>query len=234
VILLKLLSSRHFWFVAAFSFIGAIAGASTFNVVTDFSDTSNPNGVWSYYYNGTAYSSSQSDPNCLHAGTLCWYNGQAIPTAIVIGQNNTGSTVSSGTITVPNGYVFMDPESEYATILFTAPAAGTYAISGKFLGADTSENSHPVQILNNGSPVFTSTISTFGGIAPFNFSESLTAGDHIAFEVNTGSTGCTYCNLSTALQATITSSLPNPVPEPASLFPCMAAGLIMLLRALRR
>ncbi len=211
-----------------------LARATTFDVVKDFSDTLNPNGVWSYYYAGTPFSLSQSDPNCLGLGTLCWYNGQTIPTSIIIGQNTTGGTETSLTLSVPTGYVFLDPESQSATILFTAPVTGTYAIEGNFLGADTNQNSHPVEILANNSPVFTSTIATFGASAPFSLSELLNAGDHIAFEVLTGSTGCSYCNLTSGLQATITSAA-SPVPEPPSLlFTGMTIAAGMLLGRRRR
>ena len=138
---------------------------------------------------------------------------------------------AQATLSVPTGYVFMDPESESATIRFTAPLAGNYAINGNFLGADTNQNSHPVEILENGSPVFESTISTFGVSTAFSLLEFLSPGDTIAFEVLTGSTGCTYCDLTTGLQATITSTSENPVPEPSSLFPFAAAATILLLRA---
>lgn len=212
--------------------LAPFASAATYNMVTDFSDTANPNGVWSYFYNGTLFSLSQSSPNCLAtSGTLCWYNGQGIPTAILVGQNNTGGTASSGTLSVPTGYAFMDPESQYAAILFTAPSAGTYTVSGNFLGADTGQNSHPVTILANGGSVFSGTISSYLGSVPFSFSQALNAGGTLAFEVLTGSTGCTYCNLTTAVRATITSGTSAAVPEPGSLLLCAAALGMLLLRA---
>jgi hypothetical protein len=231
---LRALTSQCLWLAVAFSLAAPGVRASTADVVADFSDTANPNGVWSYYYGATLYSApSQTSAACIGTGTLCWQFLGGIPDDITVGQNNTGSTKTFGTISVPTGYAFLDPESLGATILFTAASTGSYTISGNFRGVDTSENSHPVEILDNGLSVFSSTISTFGGTAPFSFGESLSAGDKIAFEVLTGSTGCTYCDLSTGLQATITPES-SAVPEPSSVFMCMGAAAIIVLRARRR
>jgi len=207
------------------------------NIVLDFSNSSNPNGVWTYLYNTsptteTAFTASQATT----FETLPeWYNGQGEPDAIYMVNNNSGSTVSYLTINDPTGVLWLDPEEYGVAVEFTAPTTGTYNIVGNFLGIDTGENSHPVEILENGSTVvYSNMISRYGEDDAFNLSGAfalpLSAGDTITFFVGTGSTGCTYCNLSTGLDGMITLA----TPEPASLFVCAAALTLMVFCGRRR
>jgi hypothetical protein len=80
--------------------------------------------------------------------------------------------------------------------------AGTFVIQGDFLGADTSENSHPVSILVNGKQSYASTMSRFGQRDLFNLTRKLNRGATVDFVVSTGS-ACTY--LGTGLKAIITA-----------------------------
>ena len=100
----------------------------------------------------------------------------------------------------------MDPESGNVSVVFTASSAGTYTITGNFLGIDTGGNSHPVEILDDGTVLWKGTISSFGGKDSFNLSETLNKGGTLTFVVGTGSTGCSYCDLSTGLNGTITEN----------------------------
>lgn len=197
--------------------VGPMANAAS--IVSDFSNTSNPNGVWSYYYGTspttqTAYTASQGYSVCPNTGLPCWYNGGGVPDALTIQQNSTGSTSTYLTIVVPNGTISLDPEEYAVAVVFTAPVANTYNIAGNFLGIDVDQNSHPVQILDNGAVIYSNTISAYGQDDSFNLSEHLTAGETISFYVGTGSSGCTYCFLSTGLDGTVTASA---APEPSSL-----------------
>jgi hypothetical protein len=76
--------------------------------------------------------------------------------------------------------------------MFTAPSAGTYTITGAFLGIDTFQNSHPVEIMDDGTVIWSETISSFGERDSFSLSEPLRAGGIIAFFVGTGSIGCSF------------------------------------------
>jgi PEP-CTERM motif len=207
---------------------------SVYDVVTGFSNASNPNGVWIYEYNGTEYTGSQAVSNFVGTGLPGWWTAQPIPNSLIVLQNVTGSTVSFLTIRDPTNTLWMDPEGGNVSVVFTAPSAGTYTVTGAFLGIDTFENSHPVEIiLGNGSIVWKGTISSFGGKDSFSFSETLNTGGTVTFLVGTGSTGCSYCDLSTGLNATITSGNVTTTPEPGTLI-LLGSGLLSLGPILRR
>jgi hypothetical protein len=154
-----------------------------------------------------------------------------------LGKPHPSLAVGSGTVNIPNGYLILDPEEYNVEVVFTAPSTGLYNISGNFYGDDSIENSHPVEVLDDGSTLYSSSIPSYEETDGFNFlSESLTAGETIAFYVRTGGGGCTFCDLSTGLQATITSTgATTATPEPSSLFTCVgAAALILFLERKRR
>jgi hypothetical protein len=203
--------------------------AQTYNAVTGFSPTSNPNGVWTYDYNGGAYSGSQTVSNFLGTGLSGWWTGESVPNSLIILQNNTGSTVNYSTVYDPTNTLWMDPETGNVAVVFTAPAAGTYSITGNFLGIDVDENSPLVEVLDNGTVVWSGTLSSYNQNDLFNLSETLAAGGTITFEVETGTSGsCTYCFLGTALDATISDT-----PEPST-FILFGSGLLGLIPLLRR
>ncbi len=206
---------------------------SIYNIVTGFSNATNPNGVWTYDYNGTAFAESQAVSNLAGTGLSGWWTGQPIPNSLIILQNVTGSTVSYLTIQDPTNTLWLDPEAGSVSVVFTAPSAGTYTITGNFLGIDTGENSHPVEILDNGSILWKGTISSFGGKDSFNLSTTLGAGGTITFFVGTGSSGCFYCNLSTGLNGTITEKSGMTTPEPGTVI-LLGSGLLGLVPTLLR
>jgi hypothetical protein len=117
--------------------------------------------------------------------------------------------------------------------MFTAPSAGTYTITGAFLGIDTFQNSHPVEIMDDGTVIWSETISSFGERDSFSLSEPLRAGGTIAFFVGTGSIGCSFCDLGTGLTGTITEGSASTVPEPGTLL-LLGSGVLGLVPMLRR
>ncbi|MFZ0295998.1 MAG: PEP-CTERM sorting domain-containing protein [Candidatus Sulfotelmatobacter sp.] len=207
--------------------------ATSYNVVTGFSSATNPNGVWTYDYNGAAYSNSQGYSSLSSIGLPGWWSGEPVPNSLVILQNVTGSTVSYLTVRDPTNTLWMDPESGSVSVVLTAPSTGTYKISGAFLGIDIDENSHPVEILDNGSIVWSGTISSFSQHDSFSFLETFNAGSTITFYVGTGSSGCSYCFLSTGLQGTITAGGTATTPEPGTLILLGSGlfGLVFMFRA---
>jgi len=187
--------------------VGA-ANATVYDVVSGFSSASNPDGVWSYSYAGALF----TDNTPFNASfPEIWWTGQGIPLSAYVTQNVSGSTITTGTITVPNNTLWLDPESwSNVAVTFTAPTAGTYNIAGDFLGIDTTGNLHGVEILSNSSVVFADTIVA-GETDSFSLSASLAQGGTISFIVESpGSFGCSYCYLSTGLQAQVSSGVPEP------------------------
>ncbi len=208
---------KSLWIIIAALIVGVVTpyahADTTYNMVTGFSHTSNPNGVWTYEYNGTPFSDAQGISSALPG----WYNGGTQPNSIVILQNVTGSAFVNLTVTDPTNTLYLDPQSGSVAVLFTAPSAGTYTIAGNFLGIDSFENSHPVSILDNGLVVWSGTIASYGADDSFNFVETLKAGDTISFDMGTGTGGsCTYCNLGTALSGTVTEADTTSTPEPGT------------------
>jgi hypothetical protein len=197
------------------------ARATTYNAVNDFSIASNPNGVWSYLVSGAPLSTSGHNYGGGQSGLDYWWSAQPVPNSEAIFKNVTGSPTQLLTIVLPPGYLGMDPEAaSNVDLRFTVPSTGNYSISGNFLGIDTNEQSHPVEILDGGTAIFNGTISSYGQTDPFSLSETLTAGTVIDFENLTGSS---FYYLSTGLELNITSGATN-TPEPQA-YLLIPAGL---------
>src|SRR5580692_7973534 len=133
-----------------------VAGAqssqvSPYNAATEFSLSSNPNGVWSYLVSGSLLSAALTGSGST-AGFNEWWNGKAVPNSTDIAANVSGSTLTiSNSIVMPTNVLQMDPEANSnVAVRFTVPAAGNYAIIGNFLGIDTNEKLHSVEIMHNG------------------------------------------------------------------------------------
>jgi hypothetical protein len=190
-----------------------VSAGPVYDIVAGFSNASNPNGVWSYSYGNGTNPVLFSQP-VTNQGQQEWYNGGGQPDSITILQNISGGTITGSTVSIPNGYLNLDPEEFTVAVEFTAPSAGSYTINGNFLGNDTNELSHPVQILDNGTSIYSNTIAAFQQAGAFNLTESLNIGDTIEFLVSSPVPGSAWTNLSTGLQGTITSN--SAVPEPGT------------------
>lgn len=184
-----------------------VSWAATYNATTEFSTTNgNPNGVWSYGWMPTDFTSFNSYVN---HGTNIWYgwSGDYTPG---IWLNTSGQT-SYG---VPAGWLSLHPGNgtQPSSLRFTAPSDGQYEIDGTFLPGDSGVCLVGVrkgsewlwQSSNEGS---------------FDLSESLTKNETIDFMVY-GAYG--YGN--TPLELTIST---NAVPVPAAVI-LLGSGLLGL------
>jgi hypothetical protein len=167
--------------------------ATEFNARDEFSNTQNPNGVWSY-----GYSTSDADntlnlfafPNdsailagCGGGNFEIWRinNGDQIPQV-------TRHNPAANCLGIPANALFMHPgyNNQRAVTRWTAPAAGIFRISGSFQKQNPNATTD-LKIIKNAaaageSTLFTGTIGTVYQQA-FNFSVTVAAGDRLDFSV---------------------------------------------------
>ena len=174
-----------------------------YNAFTDFSTTENPNGVWEYLAAGavmTAHLSSDGAPG--------WDNGLTLPDEAWMVRDPTSTTIQNGGLTYRTDHLHLDPQGiANVSVQFTAPNTGIFDFTGDFIGDDMygSWGPHPVEILVNGSPVYSNTISAYDQSDAFNIQETLTAGDTVNFAVDTGYNG-NYAFLGTELAVIVESN----------------------------
>src|SRR5882672_5396586 len=121
-------------------------------------------------------------------------------------HNNTSTTQSYASgVVQPADMLNLHPgfSGERSVLRWTAPAAGSYLIEGKFQGLDTRGNTSDATITHNGASVFSANINSYGAQALFSLTRTLAAGDMIEFTVGWGSNS-DYSFDSTGLAASIT------------------------------
>jgi len=211
--------------------------ATLYDAFADFSSTTNgsPN-PWSYGdgTTGTSFTpyiafspSGVCNAGGILSGIACWNTSNNHEPSI--GINTTASTLSGGTVILPTGVLYAHPGPSTDTILrFTAPSAGTYAISGTFEILDTSPTGVIGLVELNGLNVYSGTLAgpgasggSPGGSESFYFVTALSAGDVIDIGVNNDGN---YLFDSTGLTVDISATS---VPEPSSLA-IFVVGLICL------
>jgi len=205
----------------------AQAAPVTYDAVAQFSTASNPNGVWSYGYGtpgvGGLTFTALTAANSAY-GSPTWN----LPILPLVGQAYTG-----GTVAVPAGDLWLHPgnaDNLAAILRFTAPFAGTYALTALFERADVRDGVGD----GTGVGVYRNEVRLNGSVlvpvqgASFGISSNLTlsAGDTLSFVVDRNGE---YSYDSTGVRATLSADAPGPVavPEPASLA-LFGAGLLGL------
>lgn len=189
--------------------------AQTWDAVSQFSYSNNPNGVWSY---GVEPPTSGSNPPVFVILTSSFnsngFAGWYTPTgAGDIAVNLSGSTQYG----VAPGQLTMQPDNNdnADVVRWTSPMTGTINIDGQFYPGD--QGIMDVAVLLDGHELFSASDS-----GSFNETVAVQTGDTVDFTVTEGPEGYGYGN--TPLAATITV-----VPEPASAM-LMAIASVGLLR----
>ena len=202
-------------------------GARADDIAASFSTASNPNGAWSY---GSFVESTKTFMLLTTSSTECglpyWTDPGGFP---VVLANNTGSPQSCGsTWTLPTDTLNLHPTNTSgldADVRWTAPASGTYLISGSYSALDSTTTFD--SILLNGASVFSTNINSSNTSSPFGLTETLTAGSTIDFIVNCCSgSDQDYFNDSTGLKGTIDLST-TATPEPSTLLLALSTSALL-------
>jgi len=162
------------------------------DVTADFSAMANPNGAWTYGY-------TLGDPSAADAGALIVYSGTSTatlgvtswvdPTNSVLGAPSAWRNDSASTLAgIAPGEFALHPgqAGEYSIARWTAPAAGTYAVTVQFKTGDMGDTNG--LFLRNGV-VLTNDESTSAETV-HTLNVTVAAGDHL--DVAVGNKGDFY------------------------------------------
>lgn len=223
------------------------AFAQTYDAALDFSPTVNA-GTWTYGSKPgglgafTRFTDQNAGPALTGAGSggdLRGWNGNEAPVPslgpsypFVLKNVGTTTHVVSGNAgtpsgyTVPTGTLFLHagPQGS-ATIRFTAPTAGRYAVAGSFLRIQTSPTtfSQRVRIDSASANLYSTVLSGNGDSGAFALpTVTLAGGETLDFSVVSDPE---FNGGSMNLNATLAYS---PVPEPATILGLSLGGLALL------
>jgi hypothetical protein len=211
--------------------VASPAMAAAFDATADFSITNNPDGVWSYGYSaegGADYAMTTFNrPIENNTGEGWVYNNMVAPDIYKNTTDTTIDNVKPGQISLHPGPT---PFEQFSILRFTAPAAGTFEVTGQFFAGDIGSMNgsivlagdflHPLQFFaaTTDESIFT----------PLNL--NMTQGETLDFVV--GNNGNYYYG-NTPVQVEINQGTTAAVPEPDTIA-TFFAGLGALGAALWR
>jgi hypothetical protein len=197
---------------------GAAISFNSWEVASEFSDTSNPNdnttGRFSYGYETTLNGAFISMPAFSAPPIDGWtanLSGTGTPSVAHNMTNVTQGPFGSAFVVYPPNALQLHPGvgCEYADVRFTAKKTGKYRISGQFYAMNyNAGTTTDVNISINGSPpIYTGQINYGSGavsasFTPMHLIVGLQVGGTIDFQVGCGSNG-DYFSDSTGLDAVI-------------------------------
>jgi hypothetical protein len=148
----------------------------TWDIVANYSTTSNPNGVWSYGRKWTVESSSLDLMTVRFNNVAWWFGnlGHGAPSVWDPGQWGTNN-ISLWAKNNSNGL---------PVVRWTSPEPGSYKLTGTFVSADSRGVDSFVYVVINGTIRFNSRITSAVQVAPFSFDQvALAQGDYVDFVV---------------------------------------------------
>ena len=175
----------------------AYTTATSWDVASEFSEQSNPNGtVWSYgqapVLNGV-FSPLPTQLNSDAGNIQGWFD--ATSGANIWHNMNEVDFINSVNIKVAPHGMSMHPAQncEYAVTRFTAPVSGKYVVSGQFFGLDDNGSQTDTDVhVSAGTVLFNGVIKLSAGQTNASFTSinvTLQAGATIDFSVGCGSDG---------------------------------------------
>lgn len=186
------------WGISTLVFASYLAGASAqsqFDLVADFSDSQNPNGVWSFgwmppetnVFNpyGTSFAAFGLNLDEWR-GPFLDDNGSAPPN-VICNPTDTPITVSD-TTWMPHQVTFHPGQNgERSVVRWTSPMAGTADLVTAFEGRSGFVTSH-VEIYQNSVLLFSGMVLGTGAASQISFATNLAfhVGDRIDFRVDYG------------------------------------------------
>jgi hypothetical protein len=194
-------------------------GSASYDLATDFSTNTNPNGNWSYGYSTslggamTLYTDFGFDTS---DSLNYWrFNSSGIPGVY---YNSTDAVQGPTSLRLaPHQLIFHPGASgQYSVIRFTAPASGQYALKAKFSGMDQTGPTTDVHVLKNGTSIFDGNISGFGALASTNGVLTLTQGETVDFVVGAGGNGYYYDSTGIAAELILLTIQPTITRQPAA------------------
>lgn len=211
--------------ITALAALASTCSAQTWNTYSDFSATSNPNGVWSYGWAPTL-------TGAFTVYTLPWSYSTVMPAWTAVPFENSGPFVAinptagivgvSGTdIQVPPQTAWFHPGlggNEVSAYRWTAPANGQYTVSAAFAKIDLGNSiQHQGNVRVAGQTVFTQPIDISG--APTTFSAttySLSTGQTVDFIISviSSSAGGAYAINGTVVRAGCYANCDNSTSPP--------------------
>ena len=164
--------------------------AITYSASADFNVVANPRGVWSYgVYDRTTPGGIflPFNSNLVDSESMEWGNS-----AHVMYNSSNATIVRRGSSMLPHQIVIQpSSDSRPGVLRFVAPVAANYRINVNFTGRDSAPvNSSNVVVNRNGSAVWGTAISTFGGAGvTYSATLALAAGDRMDFVAGDGGNG---------------------------------------------
>lgn len=208
------------------------AGASVHNAASDFSASSNPNGVWTLGYTSSTLGSTFTafGASGVSLGLDFWALTTVpdLPGALYNPSGTTNYYGSSAVVEPGQLVLHPGPIGQYAVARFTVATAGTYTFNADFIGQDRFVSIVDVHVLVNSGPVpvYSGAISAYHGTASSGvFVMALLPGDTIDAAVGFGSNG-NYYGDSTGVDFNVSF-----VPAPGA---SAMLGVSMLLATRRR
>jgi RHS repeat-associated protein len=166
--------------------------AGSFDAAEDFSETTNPSGPWSYGWKPTRTGAFTPGVPVMYFGMPSWQRTRVpdfggLP-AIAKGPREQTYVFAGSSVFLPAEMLYLHPGSagQNAVVRWTAPAAGSYRIEGRFQAISTGNPTVDVAILHNATTIFTGNIASFGQATPFALIRNVAAGDVLDFSVGFG------------------------------------------------